>query len=121
MELVALPASSSMEVGQAARALAQKNVDLICQIHDNQNDAAFPVIADAARDAKLPLFSFTSEQAEQGAILALANDHYQGGKEAGAVMARVMRGQAPASLPYRPMQQTRLSINLEACAQQVTC
>ncbi len=114
LELVAVPAQSLADVSAAALALTQRGIDLVCQINDNQSEACFPAIAGAARGARLPVFAFSSGLAEQGAALCLANDHYEGGIEAAGVMARIMRGQSPASLPYRPMSRTRLTLNLDA-------
>ncbi len=114
LELVAVPAQSLSDVTSAALALTQRGIDIVCQINDNQSEAAFPVIAAAARSARLPVFAFSSGLAELGAALCLANDHYDGGFEVGGVMARIMRGQGPASFPYRPISMTRLTLNLDA-------
>ncbi len=116
LELTATPVSAAGEAADAAAALAQQKIDAICQINDNLNNAAFPALAAAARRARLPVFAFSSGLADMGAALTLANDHAAGGQEAAALAARVMRGQSPASLPYRPVQRKRLTINLDAAA-----
>jgi putative ABC transport system substrate-binding protein len=76
--------------------------------------AAFPTIVAAARQARLPIFSFSSGQAAQGAAVVLSNDHFDGGRESALIAARVMRGESPASFPYQGIAKTRLLVNRQA-------
>jgi ABC-type uncharacterized transport system substrate-binding protein len=113
LRCVSLPVSAPADVADAAAALAQHDVDVITQINDNLNDASFAGIAQSARRARVPLFSFTSEMALSGqAILALSNDHHDAGREAGLIAARVLHGESPADIPYRSSTFTRLIVNL---------
>lgn len=113
LRCVSLPVSAPADVADAAAALAQRDIDVITQINDNLNDASFAGIAQSARRARVPLFSFTSEMALSGqAILALSNDHHDAGREAGVIAARVLRGESPADIPYRSSTLTRLIVNL---------
>jgi ABC-type uncharacterized transport system substrate-binding protein len=114
MELVAVPSSSPAEVNDGALALTGRGIDAICQINDNLHDAAFPSIARAAERARLPLFGFSSGQIKRGAVLVLANDHFDGGRESALIAARVMRGESPARFPYQGIRRTRLLVNPEA-------
>ena len=114
LRVVALPANSPVEVADAAVALTQRGIDAVCQINDNLHSAAFPSIIAAARRARLPVFSFLSTQANQGASLVLANDHFDGGRESALLAAQVMRGASPARFPYRGITKTRLVANPRA-------
>jgi ABC-type uncharacterized transport system substrate-binding protein len=114
LELVAVPSSSPAEVNDGALALTGRGIDAICQINDNLHDAAFPSIARAAERARLPLFGFSSGQIKRGAVLVLANDHFDGGRESALIAARVMRGESPARFPYQGIRRTRLLVNPEA-------
>ncbi len=76
--------------------------------------ASFPSIAQAARRTKLPIFAFQSSQAHAGAIVVLARDYADGGREAGLLAARIMRGENPATIPFQGVKKTRLIVNLEA-------
>ncbi|MGC9998453.1 MAG: ABC transporter substrate-binding protein, partial [Terriglobia bacterium] len=69
LKLVAVPSNSPSEVADAALALTQRGIDALCQIDDNLNGAAFPSIVTAARQARLPIFGFSSGQAAQGAAV----------------------------------------------------
>ncbi len=114
LRLVAVPSNSPSEVADAAIALTQRGIDALCQIDDNLNGAAFPSIVMAARQARLPVFGFSSGQAAQGAAVVLASDHFDEGRESALIAARVMRGESPASFPYRGISKTRLVVNRQA-------
>ena len=43
-----------------------------------------------------------------------ARDYFDGGRDAGLMAARVLRGERPADMPFRPLLATRLLVNLRA-------
>ena len=94
--------------------LCSRRIDALCQVAGNLLGSSFSSISRAARQAKLPVFAFLSTQAQQGAVVVVARDYYDGGREAGLLAARVMRGEDPASLPIQPLQTTRTIVNLKA-------
>ncbi len=114
IEVMAVAANSSAEVSDAALALCSRKIDAVCQIPGNLTAASFPGIAQAARNAMLPIFAFQSTQVQAGAAVVLARDYYDGGRESGLIAARVMRGENPANIPFQPFTKTKLIINLEA-------
>jgi putative ABC transport system substrate-binding protein len=111
LEVRAMAANSTAEVADAALALIANGIDVICQLPGNLTVSAFPSIAQTARQARMPIFAFQSSQAEAGAILTLARDYYDSGREAAALAARVMRGASPAALPLIGFSKTRLIVN----------
>ena len=111
LEVEAVAASNSSDVADAALALMTRNIDAVCQISDNLTGAAFAGIAKAAERARLPIFSFNSAQAKQGASVVLARDFRDGGRESALLAARVMRGESTASIPFKPTARTKLIIN----------
>jgi len=112
--VTAVAASTSAEVPDAALSLCSRQIDALCQIPGNLTAASFPSIAQAARRTKLPIFAFQSSQAHAGAIVVLARDYADGGREAGLLAARIMRGENPAAIPFQGVKKTRLIVNLEA-------
>ena len=114
IELVCIPASSATELPDAALALASQEIDAVCQVIDNLTSVGFPTIAKAAADRRLPVFSFVSSQAKDGAVLTLACDFYAAGKETATVIARIIRGESPAQIPIANASGARLVINLAA-------
>ena len=114
IEVVAVAASTSAEVPDAALSLCSRRIDALSQIPGNLTASAFPSIAQAARRAKLPVFAFQSSQARAGAAVVLARDYGDGGRESGLLAARVMRGESPATIPFQLVSRTKLIVNLEA-------
>lgn len=116
LALVAVASDSPAGVADAALALVGRGVDAVCQVNDNLHEASFSGIAAAARRARVPVFAFSSPLVHEGAAIALANDHSDGGREAGRIAARVLRGESPASIPYRGITRTVLAVSPEAAA-----
>ncbi len=109
--------SSPQEVPDAAIALCQRRIDALCQLSDNLSGAGFASIAQAALRAGVPVFSFATGHARMGAVLALARDFYDGGRESALLANRVMRGARPAALPFQKVGKVRLTVNLDAARQ----
>ncbi len=65
----------------------------------------------AADRARLPVFGFVGVLAKRGAVLALASDYFDAGRQAGMLAARVLRGADPAAIPFEHVKTTRLVIN----------
>jgi ABC-type uncharacterized transport system substrate-binding protein len=116
MDVIPVPASTSSEVPDAALSLINKHPDVICQIAGNLTASAFPSLIRPAQGAKIPVFAFQSNQAYDGASVVVARDFYDGGREAALLAARVMRGENPATIPFVPIQTTRLFVNKKAAA-----
>jgi putative tryptophan/tyrosine transport system substrate-binding protein len=112
-ELKTVAANSTSEVADAALSLAAARVDAICQIPGNLTFAAFPNIAQVAKRARVPLFAFQSSQSGT-AVLTLARDYYEGGRQAAALAARVMRGESPANIPSVSVTNLHVIVNQSA-------
>lgn len=114
VELVGVNVTS--EVSDAALSLSSQNIDAVVQISDNMSSQTFVAIAEAANRFKLPVFTFNTTQAEQGAAVVVARDYYDGGRDSALIAARVMRGEDPATIPFQPIRTTRVIVNLRAAA-----
>jgi ABC-type uncharacterized transport system substrate-binding protein len=112
-ELKAVPANATNEVADAALALVAGRIDAICQLPGNLTMAAFPNIAQVAHRARVPIFGFQSGQASD-AVLTLARDYYDSGREAARLAARIMRGESPARLPFVGMANVQIVVNQAA-------
>lgn len=117
MELVTVAANTSAEIADAALALSTQKIDAICQLPGNLTAAAFPSIVQAARRVRLPVFAFQSAQARAGAAVVVARDYHDGGRKAAHIAARIMRGENPAGIPFEPLRETKVIVNLEAIRQ----
>jgi len=111
LELIAIPADTSAEVPDAARALCQRDIQAICQIPGNLTVAAFPGILRAAELAGMPLFTTQSAQALAGSPVTVARDYYESGIEAAKVAVRILQGEDPADIPFSTFGDTKIILN----------
>ena len=111
--LVSLPVNGPSEVSDAALTLCQSGVDVVCQISDNLNNASFPAIARACETAKMPLFTFSTSLVKSGAVLGVGTDFMENGRDAGRLVARVIRGEDPSRIPFHPTTRVRRTVNLD--------
>ncbi len=114
IEVAAVAANTSAEMPDAAAALCNQPLDAVVQIAGNLTSAAFASIVQAARRAHVPLFGSLSGDCRGGAAVVVARDYFDGGREAGRMAARIMRGESPAAIPFQPLNKTKTMINPEA-------
>lgn len=114
IEVIAVPANTSSELPDAALALCGMKIDGLCQVGGNLTATGFVSIVHAANRARLPVFGFMTGQARQGAVLVVARDYYEGGKQAAGIAARIIRGESPATIPFAPLEKSKLIVNLQA-------
>jgi len=112
-EIKSMAANSTAEVAEAAIALSTSGVDAICQVPGNLTVTAFPGIAQAAHRSRLPVFVFQSAQLRGGGLLAVSRDYHGSGMEAGALAARVIKGEKTAAISLVEYAPTRLMVNLD--------
>ncbi|MFZ4523516.1 MAG: ABC transporter substrate-binding protein [Bacteroidales bacterium] len=116
LTLVTVPVNSSQELTDAAFSLASRRPDVICQIVDNLTSASAATIIRIARDQKIPLFGFVSDQSKAGAVLVVSRDYHQAGADAARLAKRVLDGESPAKIPFEFVSKTNLLINPAAAA-----
>jgi ABC-type uncharacterized transport system substrate-binding protein len=114
LELVALAVNTSSDVPDATLALLAQRIDAMCQGGSNLTAAAFASITRPAQRAGVPVFGFLSGDIGNGAVAVIARDYFDGGRLAASLAARIMRGERPAAIPFQPLRETRLLLNLEA-------
>lgn len=114
LELVSLPANNPTEVPDTALALVSSGIDSIMQVPGNLTAVSFTSISKAANQAKIPIFAFQTVQADEGAVVVLAKDYFDFGKEAAFLAARVMRGENPKDIPFVGIEVSKFIINLKA-------
>ncbi len=117
IEVVAVPVSSSADVSDAALSLAGRRIDAICQVPDNLCDSAFTGIATAAKKEHVPLFAFVSDKVfDGGAAIVVARDYEAAGRDIANLALRIMHGESPGSIPFRPVSRSRIICNLKNAA-----
>ena len=114
IELDAMGAATSSEVGEAAAALCSRHIDVLCQIPGNLTASSFPSIVHAANQVSVPILGTQKAHGDQGAIIVAASDWYNLGTESGGMVVRVMKGESPAHIPFSSLKMQKLYVNLEA-------
>jgi putative ABC transport system substrate-binding protein len=109
--------SAPGEVQQVAQSLVGR-VDAFAVVGDNTVYSAVESVVAAANRARVPVVSAEPNQARRGVAVALGPDYYQVGRAAGAVAARVLRGESPAAIPIRESVASQLVVNLAAARRQ---
>ena len=112
-----VPANTAGELPDAALSLCSRQLDAVVQIVDNLSVTGFPTIARAAAQARLPVFTCLSAGVQQGAVLAVARDYYDAGRETALKAVRVMRGESPAQIPFSPPTKSQTFVNLKNAQQ----
>ena len=113
IELIDVAALTPAELGDAARTLCSRDIQMVGQIIDNLTSGGFNTIADTAAKAKLPVLCFTTLAGSQGAVISLARDYKEMGQEAGKMVMQVMAGKSPEDIPIIPLPQVKLVVNLQ--------
>ena len=107
--VVAVPLNSPTEAAEAANVLLGKKVDAI-EIYGNAAHGGFESIIKPAKEKKVPVFSPSPFEIMKGATAALYPDFQEGGVVAGKMIARILRGESPGSIPFYRLQPTKTKL-----------
>jgi ABC-type uncharacterized transport system substrate-binding protein len=112
----AVAVGSLSEVGDATRVLCSKKVDAI-ELFGNVAHSGFPALIKAARECRIPVFSPAPFEVLHGAIASIFPDFSEGGVVAGKMIARILQGESPATIPFYRIQTTKLAVNARDAGQ----
>ena len=115
LDIVEATAARSSDVRAAAESLVGK-VDAIYIPTDNTVASALESVIAVGEDNQLPVFAGDTGSVERGAIASLGFDYYDVGRQTGALVVRVLAGEAPGSIPVQRVNRLNLVVNLEAAA-----
>jgi ABC-type uncharacterized transport system substrate-binding protein len=110
LQVAVAPVGNIGEVGDATRSLCGQKVDAI-ELYGNVANAGFASLIKVAKECGVPVFSASPFEVMQGAIASVFPDFQEGGVEAGKMVARVLRGESPASIPFYQLKTTKLLVN----------
>ena len=110
--------SSREEAVQAAKHLTPKEADALFLIPSLHTVGAVGEIAASARVARLPFAVFQAEHVQNhGALLSYGSSYYLQGKQAAALVDKVLRGVPPARLPIERPRLHQLTLNLDTASE----
>ena len=113
MTVVESVATKSAEVQGAARALVGR-ADVFYIPTDNTIVSAFEAAVGVAEEAKIPLYAADTGSVDRGAVAALGFNYFDVGKQTGAIVVRILKGEAPGDIPVNVAAGTDLVINKSA-------
>ena len=93
------PVNSPSDAAEATNALVGKKVGAI-EIFGNAAHAGFESVIKIAKANKIPVFSPSPFEIMKGATAALYPDFQEGGAVAGGMIARILKGESPANIPF---------------------
>ena len=96
--LVRAALNSTAEATAVTASLIGK-VDALYFPNDNTAMAAVKAIVAVGLKHRLPVFANDTASVEQGAVAAVAYDRYEMGKITAAVVAKILKGHSPATIP----------------------
>lgn len=114
MTLVEAIASRAVDMGPAARSLIEK-VDVF---YSHRARAGFGAQVRVANDFRIPLVAAHSSAVSLGAAAALGVSDREVGVQTGAMVARLLKGEAPGQVKPQAASRLVLHINAEAAQQQ---
>ncbi|OOS07948.1 putative ABC transport system substrate-binding protein [Moraxella cuniculi DSM 21768] len=115
--VIEAPAQKSSDITQAANSLVGK-VDVIYTSTDNNVINAYEALYQVAKQAKIPLISADTSTVERGAVAAMGVNYTDLGKQAGKIIARVLKGEKPADIPVYISENLDLYISKKHAAEQ---
>lgn len=110
IKVVESAATKTADVQGAARALIGK-ADAIYVPTDNTIISALESAVSVAVEAKLPLFTADTDSVKRGSVAALGFNYYDVGKQTGAVVVRVLKGEKPGDIAVKVANGTDLVVN----------
>lgn len=121
IKLLTAAAPRSSEVKSAANSLVG-HVEAIFVGNDNTVISGLEALVKTCLDSKIPLFVSDPESVDRGALAAYAYDQKQMGKQVGEMVAEVLNGKNPGSIPVEQAQGLKQFINPKTAATlKITC
>jgi putative ABC transport system substrate-binding protein len=114
-DIVEAPAARSADVQGAAQSLVGR-ADIIYVPTDNTIVTALEAVVAVGRDNQVPVYAGDTDSVKRGAIATIGFDYYQIGRQTGEIVARVLGGESPGSIPVRAATGTDLFVNPTAAA-----
>ena len=113
LEAIAAPVSDLGQVAGATQGLCDRKAHAI-ELFGNVAHASFSSLIETARACRIPVFSSSPFEILQGASASLYPDFQEGGVVAGHMIARILLGEPPASIPFHRVQTVHTVVSPEA-------
>jgi ABC-type uncharacterized transport system substrate-binding protein len=111
IELISVGADRPTELPEAADGMVTQGAQAVVQISDNSSGTGFGTIVKAADRAGIPVLGFTPGAMRAGAALAVSRDFEDVGRLSARIVARVLRGEPTAKIPFSWPDRTEILVN----------
>lgn len=115
LSVVEASVPKSADAQPAIRSLVGK-ADAVYVPLDNTVVSALESVISVGQQAKLPIFSADTDSVTRGAAASIGFDYFQVGKQTGAVVARVLKGEKPGDIAVALAKGTDLFVNPKSAA-----
>jgi putative ABC transport system substrate-binding protein len=109
LQVAAVVVNSPSDASEATNALVDRHVDAI-EIFGNAAHAGFESVIKVAKANSIPVFSPSPFEIMKGATAALYPDFQEGGVVAGKMIARILKGESPAKIPFYRLVTTKTEV-----------
>ena len=110
MTVVEAPVAQASDVAGAAANLIGK-VDVIFVPTDNTVIAMLDAVVKVGIDNRIPIYTGDIDSVKHGAMAAVGFDYYNVGFQTGNLVVRILKGESPATIPVRVVDETFLYVN----------
>lgn len=117
MEIVARTIQQPNEIVEVTRSLLNEPLDAVFGMADNTLVSAFPALAQACRQTRIPLLADDGSLMGSGALFSIGASPRGEGRATGRLVARVLSGEPPASIAFSPGGEPETVVDFDAAAQ----
>ena len=114
IRFVTVACTSPQDIASGVQALRAQGAGGIMQIPSIMIGGGFPALIKQARELGMPVVA--SNTGYTGPPLALGASFYDNGYAQGVIMIRVLRGESPATIPFRVSANPQMVVDLGAAA-----
>ncbi len=105
--------ANSAGVMAAAKSLVGR-ADAVYVFTDNTVVSALEAVVRVCQDNDLPFITADTDSVARGSIASLAIDYYKLGRQTGEMVARILKGADPATMPVETLREFELHVNTAA-------
>jgi putative tryptophan/tyrosine transport system substrate-binding protein len=110
MTVIEAPVAKSADVPAAAANLIGK-VDVIFVPTDNTVIAMLDAVVKVGIESQIPIYTGDIDSVKHGAMAAVGFDYYNVGFQTGNLVVRILKGETPATIPVKVVEETFLYVN----------
>lgn len=116
LEVVEAPVTNASEVQQSAQFLAGK-ADVVFSPIDNTVASTMPIVVQTLNQAKIPFYVGADSMVNDGGLATYGINYQVLGKETGKMVAKVLNGTDPGTIPVMKMSDMEIYINKKTAAE----